>query len=157
MSGGSYSQGKRQREAEKARKKREKAERRAMRRETGPREPEIISSEEIVGELPTIDEAMRAIDDRASGNREANAIPCRLFVGGLSWDTTVDTLRTTFTAHGPVSDAVVISDRDTGRSRGFGFVVMENRKDAAKAITALDGSELDGRNIVVNVATERSR
>jgi len=51
----------------------------------------------------------------------------------------------------------VVKDRDTGRSRGFGFVVMTDRKDASKAIDKLNGAELDGRNIVVNVATERSR
>ena len=61
-------------------------------------------------------------------------------------------MRRTF---GEVSDAVVIEDRDTGRSRGFGFVTMADRKDASKAIDAMDGSELDGRTIVVNVATER--
>ena len=58
---------------------------------------------------------------------------------------------------GVVSDAVIVADRDTGKSRGFGFVTMENRKDATKAIDALHESELDGRIIVVNVATERSR
>ena len=154
---GSYGQGKRQRDMDKARKKREKAERRAMRREHGPSEPEIVTAEDVVGSLPNAEEALRAIEDRASSNREAAAIPCRLFVGGLSWDTTLETLRSVFTEYGPVSDAVIISDRDTGRSRGFGFVVMANRKDATRVIDRLDGSELDGRNIVVNVATERSR
>ena len=62
-----------------------------------------------------------------------------------------------FGKFGKVTDAVVVSDRDTGKSRGFGFVVMEDRKDAAKAIQELDGSELDGREIVVNLATERKR
>ena len=56
-----------------------------------------------------------------------------------------------------VTEAIIVKDRDTGRSRGFGFVVMTDRKDASKAIDKLNGAELDGRNIVVNVATERSR
>ena len=153
---GSYGQGKRQRDADKARKKREKAERRAMRREMGPQEPEIVTADQVVSAVAP-EEAMRAIHERASGNREAAAIPCRLFVGGLSWDTTVDSLREAFSQYGPVSDAVIISDRDTGRSRGFGFVVMANRKDAARVIERMHGSDLDGRNIVVNIATERSR
>ena len=157
MSNGSYGQGKRQREIEKARKKREKAERRAQRRELGPSEPEIVSAEDVVGELPGVDEAMRAIEDRASGNREAATIPCRLFVGGLSWDSTVESLTAAFAEIGPVTEAIIVKDRDTGRSRGFGFVVMTDRKDASKAIDKLNGAELDGRNIVVNVATERSR
>ena len=50
---------------------------------------------------------------------------------------------------------MILTDRDTGRSRGFGFVTLDNRKDAARAVDKLDGIELDGRNIVVNVATER--
>ena len=57
----------------------------------------------------------------------------------------------------PVADAIVMRDRDTGKSRGFGFVTMESRKDAAKAVQTLNGAELDGSNLVVSVATERSR
>jgi RNA recognition motif-containing protein len=56
-----------------------------------------------------------------------------------------------------VADAVVINEGNSGKSRGFGFVTMENRRDAARAVEALDGSELNGRNIVVNVATGRNR
>ena len=58
---------------------------------------------------------------------------------------------------GKVSDAAVVTDRDTGKSRGFGFVTMADRKDAAKAIDEMNGAELDGRAIVVNMATERRR
>jgi RNA recognition motif-containing protein len=81
----------------------------------------------------------------------------RLFVGGLSWNTTERDLREAFAKYGVVSDAVVMTDRDSGKSRGFGFVTMENRKDGAKAIEGLNGSELDDRKIVVNAATDRAR
>ena len=155
MARGTYSQGKRQREAEKARKKREKAERRAQRREQGPGEIEIVTQEDIVGDVPTPSEAMRAMEERANAPRQAATVPCRLFVGGLSWDTSEEKLRSVFEEFGTITDSVILTDRDTGRSRGFGFITLENRKDAARAVDQLDGVELDGRNIVVNVATER--
>jgi RNA recognition motif-containing protein len=66
-------------------------------------------------------------------------------------------LREAFGAFGEVADAVVMVDRGTGQSRGFGFVAMRNRKEASAAVEALDGSELNGRRIGVNVATDRAR
>jgi RNA recognition motif-containing protein len=81
----------------------------------------------------------------------------RLFVGGLSWDTSDDGLRAAFEEFGGVVEAKVITDRDTGRSRGFGFVTMENRDAAEKAKEAMDGATLDGRSIRVDEAHERSR
>ena len=155
MSRGTYSVGKRQREQDKARKKRDKAERRWERRERGPAEVEYTTAEEMTGPLPSVGEALTAIQNRSEQSRGADAIPARLFVGGLSYDTTADGLRTTFRKFGPVSDAIVVTDRNTGNSRGFGFVTMQNRKDAPKAIEAMNDSELDGRVIFVNVATER--
>ena len=80
----------------------------------------------------------------------------KLFVGGLSWDTDDKSLRAAFGAHGTVNDAVVIMDRETGRSRGFGFVTMADSASAAAAASALDGKNLDGRTIRVNEAQERS-
>jgi len=154
---GHYSQGKRQRDADKAAKKREKAERRRMRRVQGPQEPEIVSAEDIVGSLPSVSQAMRSIEDRGTQQRSAATIPCRLFVGGLSWDSTVESLTQRFSEFGEVTEAVIVTDRDTGRSRGFGFVVMADRKDAPAAIDGMNGAELDGRTLVVNVATARSR
>jgi RNA recognition motif-containing protein len=65
-------------------------------------------------------------------------------------------LKATFEKHGTVVSAKVITDRDTRKSRGFGFVEMENSSDASNAIKALNDSELDGRNIVVNEAKPRS-
>jgi RNA recognition motif-containing protein len=81
----------------------------------------------------------------------------KLFVGSLSWGTNDDALREAFAVHGEISEAVVISDRDTGRSRGFGFVTFEDDESADKAIAALNGTELDGRTIRVDVAQEKSR
>ena len=80
-----------------------------------------------------------------------------LFVGNLPFTTSSPDLEQMFGAYGEVSRAQVITDRDTGRSRGFGFVEMDSAEDAQKAIDALDGTEVGGRQITVNVARERSR
>ncbi len=80
----------------------------------------------------------------------------KLFVGSLPWSVDDETLRETFEEHGSVVSAKVIKDRETGRSRGFGFVEMENSADAKSAINALNDSELKGRNIVVNEAKSRN-
>ena len=80
----------------------------------------------------------------------------RLYVGNLSWDTNEEALRTAFEADGRgVKEVSIMTDRDTGRPRGFAFVEMGSGQDAQNAITALDGSDLDGRNIKVNEAKER--
>ena len=82
----------------------------------------------------------------------------KLYIGGLSYSTTDETLKEAFAKAGAVSSAKVITDRMTGRSRGFGFVEMESDDDAAKAIEMWTGKELDGRRLTVNEArplTER--
>ncbi len=76
----------------------------------------------------------------------------KLYVGNLPFSATEDSLRDLFTEHGEVLSLNLITDRDTGRPRGFGFVEMEN---ADAAIAALDGTEFEGRNIKVNVAKDR--
>jgi len=76
----------------------------------------------------------------------------KLFVGKLSFDTTDESLNTLFAGYGKVVSAVVATDRDTNRSKGFGFVEMENEDDAKKAIAELDGKSFEDRIIVVNVA-----
>ena len=81
----------------------------------------------------------------------------KLFVGGLSWDTTDQSLAAAFSAFGTVTDAKVILDRDTGRSRGFGFVTFDAPADAQKAIAEMDGAELDGRSVRVNEAEDKPR
>ncbi|CAG8561699.1 2806_t:CDS:2 [Ambispora leptoticha] len=71
----------------------------------------------------------------------------KLFVGGLSWGTDDRSLRNKFEEYGQVEDAVVIRDRDTGRSRGFGFVTYSNNDEAETAISNLNDAEFDGRTI----------
>jgi len=78
-----------------------------------------------------------------------------IFVGNLSYTTTEDSVRSLLTPHGEVESVNLITDRETGRSRGFCFVEMPNEKEARAAIAALDGSELDGRTIKVNEARPR--
>lgn len=84
-------------------------------------------------------------------------MPKKLYVGGLAWATDDQGLRAAFEPFGEVSDAVVISDRETGRSRGFGFVTFEEEDSAREAIEKLDGTALDGRNIKVNEAQDKPR
>lgn len=76
----------------------------------------------------------------------------KLYVGGLSYDTTEETLKKTFGELGTVETAVIIMDRDSGRSKGFGFVEMSTEEEAKKAIDTLNGTQLDGRAIIVNEA-----
>jgi RNA recognition motif-containing protein len=78
-----------------------------------------------------------------------------LFVGNLAFSTTDSELETLFSGHGQVSSAQVITDRDSGRSRGFGFVEMASAEEAQQAINALDGRSVDGRQIKVNIAKPR--
>lgn len=79
----------------------------------------------------------------------------KVFVGGLAWATDSEGLADAFSAIGEVADARVITDRDTGRSRGFGFVTFANDEDAQTAIEQMNDSQLDGRRIRVNEAQER--
>jgi len=76
-------------------------------------------------------------------------------VGSLPWSVTDEELKQTFEKHGNVVSAKVVTDRNSGRSRGFGFVEMESAEDAQKAISTLNDSEIGGRNIVVNEAKAR--
>lgn len=80
----------------------------------------------------------------------------KLFVGSMSWNTNDSSLRAAFEKYGTVDDAVVINDRETGRSRGFGFVTFADGSAADEAMREMNGSELDGRNINVNEAKERA-
>lgn len=79
-----------------------------------------------------------------------------LYVGNLTFGTTNGDLENMFAEFGSVERAQVITDRDTGRSRGFGFVEMASSDDAQKAISSLDGKNVDGRQLTVNVAKPRS-
>ncbi|KAL0956111.1 hypothetical protein HGRIS_002279 [Hohenbuehelia grisea] len=79
----------------------------------------------------------------------------KIYVGNLSWNTTDETLRDAFSQFGNVIDSIVMRDRDTGRSRGFGFVTFEAPEQAQQAIGGLNEQELDGRRIKVNLANAR--
>ena len=79
----------------------------------------------------------------------------KLYVGKLSYGTTDNDLQTLFGPHGTVQSAQVIMDRDTGRSKGFGFVEMDNDEQAQAAIAAVNGREIGGRALTVNLARPR--
>ncbi|CAN1173180.1 Glycine-rich RNA-binding protein GRP1A [Linum perenne] len=79
----------------------------------------------------------------------------RCFVGGLAWATTDEALHEAFSTFGDVVESKVINDRETGRSRGFGFVTFNNEKSMKDAIEGMNGQNLDGRNITVNEAQSR--
>jgi len=83
-------------------------------------------------------------------------VSTKLFVGSLPWSVSDEELMEAFAKHGKVVSAKVVMDRDTRRSRGFGFVEMETQEEAENAIKALNDSQLNGRNIVVNVAKSRN-
>ncbi|XP_065856468.1 glycine-rich RNA-binding protein GRP1A-like [Euphorbia lathyris] len=82
-------------------------------------------------------------------------IEYRCFVGGLAWATTDQSLQEAFSAYGEILDSKIINDRETGRSRGFGFVTFNNEKSMRDAIQGMNSQELDGRNITVNEAQSR--
>jgi RNA recognition motif-containing protein len=81
----------------------------------------------------------------------------KIYVGNMNYDTTEETLRQLFSAHGEVTSVSVVTDRYTGRAKGFGFVEMATDEAARAAITALNGKEVDGRQLRVNEANERPR
>jgi RNA recognition motif-containing protein len=80
----------------------------------------------------------------------------RIYVGNLSYSTTDKSLEDAFAAFGAVRSASVVQDRETGRSRGFGFVEMDNAEEAQSAINSLNGTDLDGRTLTVNEARPRA-
>jgi len=80
----------------------------------------------------------------------------RLFIGSVAWATTSDSLKKHFEQVGAVEEANILTDKMTGRSRGFGFVTMSNDADADTAVSKLNGSELDGRKIVVSEARPKT-
>jgi RNA recognition motif-containing protein len=83
-------------------------------------------------------------------------VSTKLFVGSLPWSIDDKQLEETFSSHGTVISAKVVKDRETGRSRGFGFVEMESPAEAKSAIDALNNTEFKGRNIIVNEAKPKS-
>ena len=90
------------------------------------------------------------MDQQNNSNQTVN--PRKMFVGNLSWNLTSDDLRQLFSEFGTVEDALVLTDKFSGRSKGFGFVTMSTDEEAQAAIDGLNEREVDGRKIVVNVA-----
>jgi cold-inducible RNA-binding protein len=82
-------------------------------------------------------------------------MPVKLYVGNLTFNTTEQDLQEQFSQYGQVNSASIITDRDTGRSRGFAFIELESKESAQAAIEALNGKELDGRTLTVNEAKPR--
>ena len=89
------------------------------------------------------------------GGKIRLGLSMKLYIGNLSWGTTTEDLKSHFEQFGAVSDAIVITDRQSGRSRGFGFVTMDDDAEANKALEECNGIELDGRAIKCSEATPR--
>jgi RNA recognition motif-containing protein len=90
-----------------------------------------------------------------SAPEEFDSMPKRIYVGGLPYSATEEDLENLFAAIGPVTDAVVVTDRYTGQAKGFGFVEMESDTDADTAISSLNGTQMGGRTLTVNEAKPR--
>jgi len=90
------------------------------------------------------------------GRRNVDASATKLYVGNVPWSMSDETLRTPFENHGTVVRAEIVRDRHTGRSRGFGFVFMATEEEAVRAIQALNGEEVDGRPVTVQVAFRKA-
>jgi RNA recognition motif-containing protein len=83
-------------------------------------------------------------------------MPTNIYIGNLPFNTTTEAIRELFSAYGEVETVNLITDRETGRLRGFGFVEMRDEQEAAAAIAALNGVELEGRSLTVNIARPRA-
>jgi cold-inducible RNA-binding protein len=148
-----FSAGKRNREALRDRKKKEKAQRleqnRAMRAQGI--DPDLQAAPEQLPEVKLEDVVIGV----AQQPRRNTTGPLKLFVGGLSWGTSSEALREAFSRFGKLLEATVVTDRATGRSRGFGFVTFEQASDALEAVKQMHGTELDGRILKVNQVDSR--
>jgi hypothetical protein len=150
-----FSGGKRNREAARDLKKKEKEQRLRRNRELRARgiDPDVGDAVEPAAPLPEVKLEDVVIGVPSRPRREGFG-PVKLFVGSLSMDTTTADLRTAFAKFGELVDVVVISERATNQSRGFGFVTYATSAAAETAIKEMNGAELDGRNIKVNRAEE---
>jgi RNA recognition motif-containing protein len=148
MSGGFYGQGKRQREANKSQKKKVKMEKRRQRRESGPADVGVQEREA----LPEVKLEDILISGVAPRPQRSSRGPGKLFVGGLGRHTSDTELREAFSKFGPLLEAIVMTDRMTGESRGFGFVTFERSEDAHVALKELNGTEVDGGRLRIDHA-----
>jgi RNA recognition motif-containing protein len=153
-----YSGGKRAREANRDLKKKEKEARLQRNRDLRAQgiEPPDDSLLDMEG-VPNLPEVKLedVVIGVASRPRRGDFGPTKLFVGGLSSQTSTEQLRGAFSKFGEVIDAAVIADRSTGQSRGFGFITYQSSTDAETAIKQMNGTELDGRTLKVNRAEAR--
>ena len=149
----SVTAGKREREMRRDRRKKEKLERLQRNRmmKAQGREPVAALQPEPLPEVKLEDVVIGV----APQPRRNTGGPMKLFVGGLSWNTTSDDLRAVFGNFGSLEDATVLMDRGTGRSRGFGFVTFTKPEEAAVAVERMNGATLDGRSLKVNNAESR--
>ncbi|KAK4803502.1 hypothetical protein SAY86_003319 [Trapa natans] len=118
---------------------------------------ETFNQYDLGGRLLTVNKAAPRGSRAESAPRAFGGPTFRIYAGNLSWDVNDARLEQVFSEHGKVISARVVFDRETGRSRGFGFVTMASETEMNDAIAALDGQTLDGRAIRVNVAEERPR
>jgi hypothetical protein len=159
MSRGAFSGGKRQREAARDLKKKEKDARIKRNRELRAMgvDPDVqafpdgIVPPEALPEVKLED----VVIDVVRGPRRTGFGPTKLFVGGLGSETTSEQLKEVFSRFAGLQEATVIADRSTGRSRGFGFVTFEDSNVASDVIKQMDGTELEGRRLQVNRAAPR--
>lgn len=97
----------------------------------------------------------REISSKNKMPRVEAAEGTKIFVGNLSWGTDTQLLGDHFSQFGEVVDSIVLKDRETGRSRGFGFVTFNSTEEANAAVSSMDGQDLDGRQVRVNIASAR--
>ena len=153
-----FSGGKRNREASRDLKKRQKEERLRRNREMRARgiDPDVLAPSVLPGGEPLPEVKLEDIViGVASPSRRVNFGPVKLFVGGLGPSTTAADLRTFFSRFGELVEAIVVPNRSTGQSRGFGFVSYQSSAAADEAIKGMNGVELDGHPLKVNRAEAR--
>ena len=153
-----YTGGKRNREASRDLRKKEKEDRLRRNRDLRARgiDPDVQDSPELAENAPLPEVKLEdVVIGVASRPRRGDFGPTKLFVGGLSSDTTTEDLRASFAKFGDIVDVVVITDRATSQSRGFGFVTYSSSTVAETAIKEMNGVELDGRTLKVNRAETR--
>ena len=146
-----HAAGKRRREAERAKKKKEKLERKKNRPKDGA--SFIVEEREELPEI-SLDDIIAQTTAKAAPRKSPSVT--NIFVGGLSWEVDNKELQTLFEPFGEIREASLVPDQQNGGHRGFGFVTFENREDANKAIDEMDGVELHGQYLKVNIAKPRS-
>lgn len=151
-----FSGGKRNREASRDLKKKQKEDRLRRNRDLRARglDPDIVDPSDAPAALPEV-KLEDVVIGVPSQSRRTDYGPIKLFVGGLHTDTTAADLRRWFAPFGDVVDAIVVADRGTGRSRGFGFVSFGSPAAAEAATKGMNGVDVDGQNLKVNRAEAR--